>query len=121
MTTMRVTPVAELHIVCDQNAVFPATDFAFYDENDNPVDMTNYTALLEVRAVNGGTVILSWSKAASTITVAGDDNEILRLAEKTAETMAITAKKYIYNYWIYPTGEEPVRFFTGNVIVNPTS
>jgi hypothetical protein len=120
MTTLRLTPAAELHIVCDQNTVFPETIFTFTDENDNPVDMRNYAQELIVRENNSGSVILEWSTADDTITIEGADHNQVVLGERTADEMNITAKTYVYSWKYTLTGQEPVQYFKGNLIINPT-
>jgi hypothetical protein len=121
MPTIRLTPVAEMNIVCDHSAIFPATDFEFYNNETNAaVDMSGYSCDLEVFETNGGPLILEWHSSDNTVTVEGDDSNILRLASKSEETMGgITAKTYSFNLWIYPIGEDRVRYATGRFIVNP--
>lgn len=120
MSTLVLSPAAEMHIIVDQAAAFPATDFTFTDENDNPVDMSSVSAELNVRESTGGAVVLSWKTSDNSMTVEGDDNEILRLNTKTVEQMSITAKKYMYDWFITQPGQEQVRYFYGTLIVRPT-
>ena len=110
-----------MHIVCTQGMLFPATEFTITDlDTGNPIDMTVYTQSLKVYEQYGGALILEWSTADDSITVGGDDNNVITLGEKTSDDMDITARKYVYDWNFTIPGSYPVRYFTGNLIVKPS-
>ena len=118
MATLILTPEAEMHIVCTQGTLFPATEFTFTDKDTgNTVDMSIYEQTLKVWDQYGGSLILEWNTADDSITISGDDNEVITLGEKSALIMDIAARKYIYDWVFTIPGGQPVRYFTGNLIV----
>lgn len=121
-----MTPATEVHIVADQNQLWPAQDFTFTDlDTGVATDLDPYDIRLQVRDGNNGTVILEWSTEDATITkhASPDDNpeeinNVARLAEKTALVMNITAKTYVYKWEMRIPESDWVKYMYGNVIIN---
>jgi hypothetical protein len=121
MATIILSPAAELNIVCDQGAVFPATDFTYTNKNTGlPIDLSDMVIEVEVRESNSGPIVLAWSTEDDTLEIVGDDSNTARLTSKTEEEMNIEAKSYLLEKWITQTGLGRVRYFYGNLIVRPT-
>lgn len=127
MTTIKASPAAEMHIVCDQNTLFPETRFEVVDETDGPVDFSAYERIwLEVKSQTSGSEVILWDTADNSLTldIGETDNpenlpNVLVLGEKTDVEMDITAQKYVYNWFFKLPAKTKARLFFGNVIVRP--
>lgn len=121
MATIINSPAAELNIVCDQEAVFPATIFTILNKNTGlPVDLTEMEMEVIVRESSSTPAVLEWKTSDDTITYSGDDNENMTLEAKRAEVMNIEAKTYLLEWWVTQPGIGRVRYSYGNLVVRAT-
>lgn len=121
MATLKLTPEAEMDIVCTKAMLFPATNFTFTNsDTGNPEDMSGYNMKLTMWTQYGGSEVLKWQTSDGSITIGGDDNNVVTLEEKTSVQMAIDAKTYVYDWVVWVGSGDPVRYFTGKVIVKPS-
>lgn len=112
---------AQMDLKIEQGADFYLT-MTYLDENGLPVNLTNYTALMRVRASKDSTVNLAeYSTANSKITITGASG-IITIRETAANTSAYTWVKGVFDLTITPPAGSPsalsVRLLEGNAVLS---
>ena len=110
-------PAGNYDITCDQGATFSRV-ITWKNSNGTPIDLTNYTARMQVRAnYPSSTVILNLTTENAGIALGGVLGTITLAATATA-TAAITADQYVYDLELI-TGSNVTRVVEGTFTVNP--
>jgi len=110
-------PAGNYDIKCDQGATFSRV-ITWKNSNGTPIDLTNYTARMQVRAnYPSSTVILNLTTENAGITLGGALGTITLAATATA-TAAIAADQYVYDLELI-TGSNVTRVVEGTFTVNP--
>ncbi len=103
---------ANYDIVCDQGATFSRI-LTWQDSSANPVNLTGYTARMQVRATaDSSTVLLSLTTENSRITLGGAAGTITLLVSAT-DTAAVTAGEYVYDLEVISSGGTVTRLIQG--------
>ncbi len=103
-------------IVCDQGATFTRV-FTWEDSTANPIDLTLYTARMQVRAtVGSASTLLSLTTENGGISLGGIAGTITVTATAT-QTAAITAGCYVYDLEMV-TGAVVTRLVQGSFTVD---
>jgi hypothetical protein len=103
-------------IVCDQGATFTRV-FTWEDSTANPIDLTLYTARMQVRAtVGSASTLLSLTTENGGISLGGAAGTITVTAT-AAQTAAITAGCYVYDLEMV-TGAVVTRLVQGSFTVD---
>lgn len=90
-------------------------NLALYDDNDDPVLLTGYTAKMQIRDRPGGTVFKTIDNTSGiTVNEAYGELDLFLSAEETAE---FNFKKASYDIFIYSPADEAVPILCGDVIV----
>jgi hypothetical protein len=110
-------PAGNYDITCDQGATFSRV-ITWRNSNNTPIDLTNYTARMQVRAnYPSTTVVLSLTTENAGIALGGALGTITLAATATA-TAAITADQYVYDLEMI-TGSQVTRLVEGTFTVTP--
>jgi hypothetical protein len=110
-------PAGNYDITCDQGATFSRV-ITWRNSNNTPIDLTNYTARMQVRAnYPSTTVVLSLTTENAGIALGGALGTITLAATATA-TAAITADQYVYDLEMI-TGSQVTRLIEGTFTVTP--
>lgn len=101
----------KVNIILDQGTTFN-TDFTFTDEQDNPIDFTNFQGSSQMRK--------SYSSSTSySFTVALSSNGVISLSMNAATTSSITAGRYLYDVEVTDPNNVVSRLVEGIVTVTP--
>ena len=76
--------------------------FQYLDDNDQPIDISGYTAKLQIRDRFGGTLHLTLTNG-SGITITGASGQVA-VAFTHAQTIAFDFKHAYYDLWIISAG-----------------
>ncbi len=84
---------------------FKARTLTFFSDEANtvPIDLSGYSVLMQVRkAGKANTAVLEWttdpaSGEDATITIGGDDNNVITLAQRSGSIMDIDPFNYVYD------------------------
>lgn len=110
-------PAGHYDITCDQGATFSRV-ITWKNSNGTPIDLTNYTARMQVRAnYPSTTVLLELTTANSGIALGGALGTITLAATATAMA-AIAADQYVYDLELI-TGSNVTRLVEGSFTVTP--
>ena len=110
-------PAGNYDITCDQGATFSRV-ITWKNSNGTPIDLTNYTARMQVRANYPSTaVVLSLTTENAGIALGGVLGTITLAATATA-TAAIAADEYVYDLEMI-TGSQVTRLVEGTFTVTP--
>ena len=110
-------PAGNYDITCDQGATFSRV-ITWKNSNGTPIDLTNYTARMQVRAnYPSSTVLLDLTTANGGITLGGALGTIT-LAATATTTAAIAADQYVYDLELI-TGSNVTRVVEGSFTVTP--
>jgi len=101
----------KINIVIDQGATFTTT-FNVVDNNNLPIDLSNYTTVSEMRKTY-------FSSNAHTFTASGYANGAIILSMNAATTSAIWAGRYVYDIDIIDQTGNVSRVIEGIVTVTP--
>jgi|LauGreDrversion4_2_1035121.scaffolds.fasta_scaffold00642_3 hypothetical protein len=103
---------AKYDIVCDQGATFSRI-FTWQDDAANPVNLTGYTARMQVRdEADSSTAALSLTTENSRITLGGTAGTITLLVSAT-DTAAVVAGEYVYDLEIVSGAGTVTRLIQG--------
>lgn len=107
---------AKLNLVCYQGASF---DYQLtWLLNDEPVDLTNYSARMQVRPSHASTAIALSLTSGTGITLGGTAGTIF--IEATPEqTASLTANEYVYDLEMVAAGGAVTRLVQGEFEVDP--
>lgn len=110
-------PAGTYDITCDQGATFSRV-ITWKNSNGTPIDLTNYTARMQVRAnYPATTTVLNLTTENGGITLGGAAGTITLAATATA-TAAISADQYVYDLELI-TGAQVTRVVEGTFTVTP--
>lgn len=110
-------PAGNYDIICDQGSTFSRV-ITWKNSNGTAIDLTNYTARMQVRAnYPSTTVVLELTTANGGITLGGVLGTITLAASATA-TAAIAADDYVYDLELI-TGSTVTRVVQGSFQVTP--
>ena len=110
-------PAGNYDITCDQGATFSRV-ITWKNSNGTPIDLTNYTARMQVRAnYPSTTVVLELTTVNGGITLGGALGTIT-LAATATTTAAIAADQYVYDLELI-TGSNVTRVVEGSFTVTP--
>lgn len=110
-------PAGQYDITCDQGATFSRV-ITWKNSNGTPIDLTNYTARLQVRSnYPSSTVLLNLTTENGGISLGGALGTITLAATATA-TGAIAADEYVYDLELI-TGSNVTRLVEGSFTVTP--
>ena len=93
-----------------------ACTLSIKDDNDNPVDLTDYTAKMQVRDKAGGTLLKELATGGSGITITGASGEIA-LALTAAETAVLAFREGVYDIYILSSSSTKTYLLKGRFIV----
>lgn len=115
---MNVTYRAEVDLEIYQGANFEFT-ITVMDENEAPIDLSGYTAKMDIRPYPGGEVLLSASTSNGLITIDGVNGEV-GISIDYASTNALPSGTLKYDVFIQ-SGDASTRrcIAEGDVIVTP--
>ena len=102
---------------CEQNASFGPV-LTWTDQAGDPVDLTHYTAKLQVRAAAGADVVLELSTDNGKITLGGLAGTIT-LVLTPAQTAALTAGTYVYDLLVKDSSGVVTRLLEGEFEIKP--
>lgn len=106
------------HLSIDKYATFNA-QFVFSDTNNVPIDVTGYSAAMQIRdAPNGGNILASFSSPSSGITIGTTDGTVTLTISNTA-TGGWTFTNAVYDILITDGSGNKFRLVEGAVFVNP--
>lgn len=110
-----MTP-GKYNMICPQGATFAKQ--LTYAIDDEPVDLTSYTARMQVREKHTSkTIIVNLTTENGGITLGGEDGTIdLYIADE--DTTEISAKDYVYDIELI-SSSEVYRLLEGKFIVTP--
>lgn len=101
----------------DQGATF-ARQFTWKNKLKNPVDLTGYTARMQIRPTKmSEDIILSLTTENGRI-VLGDDEGTINLSVSASITASLTPDKYFYDIELVSPGGVVVRLLKGSIKVN---
>ena len=107
---------ATYNIVCDQGATFDRT-LTWKDNNGNPVDLTGYTARMQVRSVvDSSVVLLSLTTANSRIVLGGVAGTVQLTVDPTVMA-AVAGGQYVYDLELVSAGGSVSRLVMGTFTV----
>lgn len=113
---MTIEPVT-YHLTIYQGASF-SQNMIWQDQEEEPIDLTGYTARMMARASLGATSpFISLTTENGGITLGGDEGTIL-LAMTAAQTEALTESVGLYDLELVAPGGGVVRLLQGNITVN---
>ncbi len=105
------------HLIIYQGATF-RQNFLWQDENENPIDLTGYTARFMARPnVNETTPFITLTTENGGITLGGTDGTIALYMSDT-DTAAITAPIGVYDLELAVTAGEVTRLLQGNITIS---
>jgi hypothetical protein len=103
---------ANYHIVMDQGATFNRL-FTYNDSNDIPVNLTGYTARMQIREeVDSSTAALSLTTENGRIALGGTAGTVT-LTVSATDTAAVTAGEYVYDIELVSGSGTVIRFLQG--------
>lgn len=103
-------------IVCEQGASFLRT-LVWQDENETPINLTGYTARMQVRpTVQSNTVLVSLTTENGAITLGGATGEV-RLELTATQTNALPAGRAVYDLELVSTYGFVTRLVEGSFTV----
>ena len=101
----------KVNIVIDQGTTFN-TDYTFTDENDNPIDFSNYQGRSQLRKTYS-------SSTAYTFTVGLANNGVISLSMNANTTSSISPGRYLYDLEVVDQSNVVSRLVEGIVTVTP--
>jgi len=104
---------ATKNLVFEQNAAFKSR-LVWLDKNKKPVNLTGYTAKMQVRAATGSAVLLEASTVNARI-VLGTVNGVIDFNIPEAIITALTFTEAQYDLILTPPTGGPIRFIKGKV------
>ena len=108
---------AKYDIVCDQGATFNR-QLTWLDDSANPVNVTGYTARMQVRdGVDGSTALLSLTTENSRISLGGTAGTIT-LTVSATDTAAVVAGEYVYDLELVSGAGTVTRLIQGCFVVD---
>lgn len=115
---------AEQDLEMDQGAYWSQL-IDWKDEDENPIDLTNYTARMQIRRkVQSQSSLIELTTSNGRITLGGTAGTIL-LAIEADDTAALPATpfdhRWYYDLELLPAGDEDlvVRLMQGRIVVSP--
>jgi len=108
-------PAAKLNLTVEQGADF-SKRLVWRDKNKRPVNLTGYTAKMQVRSSAGSpTVILELSTTNGRISLPGSGAIELTIASNDTETIT----SGVYDLKLYAPDGKEIRFIEGKLTVTP--
>lgn len=105
-------------ITCEQGATFLRT-MKWLDENEAPIDLTGYSALMHVRTTHKATTtIVTLSTAQGTIVLEPSTGTI-QLSLSATQTAALPTGKAVYDLELTSSGGVVTRLLEGKFVVTP--
>ena len=94
-------------------------NFTYEDSTGTPINLTGYTAALQVRSdASSPTAVLSLSSPSSGITITGATG-LVAVTASAAQTGAIDAGTYVYDLEITSSTGVVTRLVQGQIVVSP--
>lgn len=91
-------------------------------QNSEPVDFTDADILIQFKATPQSKAVLQWSTDDDSITISGDDNNVINMASKTGDEMDIPAGTYKYDIQVVLSNGVTNTYVKGSMkIVNDIS
>lgn len=100
-------------VAIQQGATFLAK-FIWKDSNSVPIDLTGYTARMQIRATITSTVVIAELTTTTGITLGGTTGNI-ELKLTATQTAAITAKVGVYDLELQDTAGFVTRLISGDI------
>lgn len=94
--------------VMEQGSVY-GQSFQYLDDNNSPVDLTGFTAKMQIRASYDTVVLLELNTTDATLTIDGVNGVITANVDADI-TALLTFTDAIYDLELYPAGNESVAF-----------
>ena len=102
------------NLIIDKGATFKKT-YVYQDSSRNPIDLTGYTAKMQIRPyVGSSTVIVELSTANGRITITPLEGEIELNLSKT-DTESIVENSGVYDLDLIDSSSEPIKLVRGTV------
>ena len=117
-TTYDFIPNTEGKPYIEQGATFDVT-LACKDESGNPVDLTSYTARMQVRASKVATTVLLELSTTNGRLVLGGPAGTIQIVLSATDTAAITWRRGVYDLELVSAGGTVTRLFQGTVEIDP--
>lgn len=106
------------HIICEQGATF-TRELTWSDENDQPINLTGYTARMQVRqSVKSTAVVLELTTTNGRVVLYPASGKIV-LSLTATETAALPAKSCVYDLELVSAGGVVTRLVEGSFTVRP--
>jgi hypothetical protein len=99
------------NIVLDQRTTF-TTAIDLNDANGNPIDLSSYSILAQVRKSPTSTNAVSF-------TATGNSSGIILLSMNAATTSTLSAGRYVYDVLVTNVSGQATRVVEGQVTVSP--
>lgn len=107
----------QYNILIDQGATYTLA-LTYNNANGTPINLTNYTAAMQVRdTVNSTTTVLSLSSPSNGIVITGASG-LINITVTAAQTTALSANTFVYDLEITSTTGVVTRLIQGSVTVN---
>jgi len=100
--------------IIDQGATW-TVNIVYYDYNNVPVDLTGYSARMQLRSKYDSSAVLTLSTATGEIVITGPTGQIAITASAT-QTQAIASGIYVYDLEL-TSGAEITRLIQGQMTV----
>jgi hypothetical protein len=109
-------PAAKLNLVFEQGAAF-SKRLTWRDKNKRPVNLTGYTALLQVRDRVDGVVLVEMSTENRCIVLGAAGTIQLKLTREQTSALAFSAA--VYDLYLYVGDESATRLIEGRATLSP--
>lgn len=106
------------HLIIDKYATYTA-QFVFSNANNVPIDVTGYSASMQIRdAPNGGNILASFSSPSTGIVIGTIDGTVTLTISNTT-TAGWTFTNAVYDVLITDGGGNKFRLVEGSIYVSP--
>jgi hypothetical protein len=110
-------PAASYDILIEQGATYVQT-FIWQDSSGNAIDVTGYTADMQVRASRSSTAILLEASTTNGYIVMGTTDGKINISVPAAVTGALTATRGVYDLELTSPGGVVTRLLEGDVEID---
>lgn len=111
-------PAGIYDIVCEQGATFVRT-LNWLDENETPINLTGFTARMDVRVTTQATTPLVTLTTENGGIVLGDQTGEITLTLSAEETDDLPAKKAVYDLELVSGSGVVTRLLQGSFTISP--
>lgn len=110
-------PAVKKNITIEQGATFKLV-LTWKDSKSRPINLTGYSARLQVRAALGDAAVLIDASTANGKIVLGTTNGLITVTLTDEETQALTFQSGVYDLKVTPPDGASVRLMQGSVTLS---